>query len=388
MANRERIPPRHVLIVSGEQSGDVLGAGVIERLRRDYPDCQFVGIGGEHMQAAGLRSLFPMERLSVMGFVDPLKRLPELLSILRHLKRYLSEEKPDMFIGIDAPDFNLRVERRAKELGIFSVHYVSPSVWAWRQGRIKKIKKAVDLMLCLLPFEAAFYRQHQVPVCFVGHPLADELPMHPDRAGARAQLDLDEHALVCALMPGSRRSEVSSLLSLMLETARELKHRHPQLQCVLPAANPSRLEDIQAVLGQEDRSFIRVQLGESHTAMTAADLVIMASGTTTLEAMLLKRPMIILYKWPTWTWRILKRMVKVPWVGLPNLLAQRLIAPELLQDDATLDKVLNCAEQIIGAGGDDEQTAEYYRLHESLRRDAVERACNAILEHFSNAKHE
>ncbi len=371
--------PKKIMLVAGEQSGDTLGAGLLRTLKARFPDCEFCGIGGEQMVAEGLHSYFDMERLSVMGFIDPLKRLPELLGMIRNLKKRMVDEHVDIFIGIDAPDFNIRLEQAAKKRGLYSVHYVSPSVWAWRQGRVKKIRKSVDLMLTLLPFEAEFYREHGVPVSFVGHPLADKFAMEPDQRAAREQLSLPEQGRLCALMPGSRGFEVEALLPLMLSAAVQLKSRFPDLSFVLPAANDKREEQIKSLMSDYPHPPITLVSGRSHEVMTAADCVVMASGTTTLEAMLLKRPMVITYRWPRLTWEILKRLVKVPWVGLPNLLAGYEIAPELLQDNATVENVVQRLTAILEEGGvADEVTRKFIEIHESLRCNASEQAAASI----------
>lgn len=378
----------HIMIVAGEASGDSLGAGLIRSLKTHFPDCRFSGIGGPKMIAEGFESHFQMERLSVMGFVEPLKRLPELLGILGAIKKRFREEQPEIFIGIDSPDFNIRLELAAKKLGIFSAHYVSPSVWAWRQGRVKKIKRAVDLMLTFLPFEARFYREHQVPVTYVGHPLADDLPLDPDRDQARQELGLDETSPVLALMPGSRRSEVAFLLPLMLEAAQRIKEQIPELQCVLPAANSERLTEIEAQITAEAKTYIRLLDGQSHTAMCAANCVVMASGTTTLEAMLLKRPMVILYKWPNLTWQILSRLVKVPWVGLPNLICNEEVAPELLQDKANIENLLNAVVPLLESDKAQKAIESRFRQHHvDMRKGASAAAAKAIFEHWSVKRH-
>lgn len=377
--NLAKTTPKRIMLVAGEQSGDILGAALIKELKKHAPNCEFFGIGGDRMIAEGFRSLYPIDRLSVMGFVEPLKRLPELLRILSDLKSYFkNEQSPDIFIGIDSPDFNIRLELAAKKNHIFSSHYVSPSVWAWRQGRVKKIKKAVDLMLTLLPFEADFYRDHQVPVEFVGHPLADELPEHPDRNQARATLNLPSDGKVCALMPGSRQFEVKFLLPLMVDTATILRAKFPELEFVIPAANEARLAQINEYLG-ENKNNIRVIDGCSHEVMCAANCLLIASGTTSLEATLLKRPMVICYKWPPLTWQILKRLVKVPWVGLPNLLAGREISPELLQDKATPENMVDAVLPLLEGEVAEHTKNIFADIHHQLKRNASESAANALL---------
>ncbi len=375
-----------IMIVAGEQSGDILGAGLIEQIKRLFPDCQFCGIGGERMLKLGFESYYPMDRLSVMGFVEPLKRLPELLRMRAKVKRELKDTAPDIFVGIDSPDFNRNIEAEAKKLGILSVHYVSPSVWAWRRGRIKKIKKSVDLMLTLFPFEADLYREHDVDVCFVGHPLADAFKLEPDQVTARDKLGIKHAIPLCALMPGSRKFEVGFLLPVMLDVAQRLKTEFPAIEFVLPAANANRFEEVTTLLADAGEDCIHLLNGQSHVAMEAADFVIMASGTTTLEAMLLKRPMIITYKWPRLTWEILSRMVKVNYVGLPNLLAGKEVAPELLQAEATSEKVLAHARELViaqSANEENETVRCFHDLHIALRRNASQKAAQAIVERWS-----
>ncbi len=354
-------------IVAGEESGDQLGAGVIAALKKHYPYAIFEGIGGARMQALGFRSLFPMERLAVMGLVEPLKRLPELWSIRRQLIRHFLATRPALVLGIDAPDFNLGLEQKVRQAGITTAHYVSPSVWAWRQGRIHKIARAVDLMLTLLPFEAQFYRQHNVPVVFVGHPMADQLPLTPNPSAARGALGLPAADPLLALLPGSRASEVGLLGPLFIQVARRCLQAIPDLQFVLPAANAARRRQIDAQL-QGVELPIRVIDGQSHLAMEAATAVLLASGTTALEAMLLKKPMVVSYKTGWLSHAILSRMLKVPYVSLPNLLAGRALVPELLQGQAT---VANITEQVLQCLRDDQQRAslalEFDKLHRQLR---------------------
>jgi lipid-A-disaccharide synthase len=374
-----------IAIVVGETSGDMLGAGLVEALRKRYPDAVFEGIGGPLMQVHGFQSLFPMERLAVMGLVEVLGRLFELLSIRKQLiKRWLANP-PDVFIGIDAPDFNLTLEERLREKGIKTVHYVSPSVWAWREKRVLKISRAVDLMLTLFPFEARFYEKHQVPVKFVGHHLADKIALETPTRPARKALGLDpERPLVC-LMPGSRGSEVERLGVLFLETAQLMLRRRPELQFVIPAASVDRRNQIQALL--DDWAFpmpVTLILSQSHTCMAASDAVLLASGTATLEAMLLKRPMVVSYKVAPLTYRILKRLVKQPFVSLPNLLAGRELVPEVLQDDATAMKLSALMLSRLENNTANHQLHETFLfIHRQLQRNADEEAAKAIVELIS-----
>lgn len=371
----------HIVMVAGEVSGDILGAGLIQALKQRYPQARFTGIGGPRMQAQGLQSLFPMDRLSVMGLVEPLKRLPELLHIRKQIKQHCLVQNADVFIGIDSPDFNLSIEHFAKQHGILSVHYVSPSVWAWRQGRIKKIKKAVDLMLCLLPFEVDFYQQHQQKAVFVGHPLADELAMQPEQAAARRQLGLNEHAKVLALMPGSRQNEVALMGQLYLRVAERLQSHYPdqQWQFILPTANAERKTQIEQLLAESSVANIQLLDGQSHLAMGAADAVLLTSGTTALEAMLLKKPMVVAYKTSFLSYAILSRMIKTAYISLPNLLANRALVPELIQKEAHIDAIYLATEKCLFDNDyRQKQVQEFYQLHKAIKANASEVAAKAI----------
>ncbi|GLK87949.1 lipid-A-disaccharide synthase [Pseudomonas turukhanskensis] len=369
--------PLRIAIVAGEASGDILGAGLMHALKAQHPEVEFIGVGGPRMQAEGMNSYFPMERLSVMGLVEVLGRLPELLSRRKRLIQTLIAAKPDVFIGIDAPDFNLDLELKLRRAGIKTVHYVSPSVWAWRQKRVLKIREACDLMLTLFPFEAKFYDEHQVPVRFVGHTLADAIPLEADRAAARAELNLPADGPVVALMPGSRGGEVSRLGGLFLDAAVRLRALRPGVRFVLPCASPERRVQLEAQLAGHD---IPVTLldGQSHTALAACDAVLIASGTATLEALLYKRPMVVAYRVAPMTYRILKRMLKSPYVSLPNLLAGRLLVPELLQDAATPDALAHTLAPLLNGG--EAQTEGFDQIHRTLRRDASTEAAKAVLE--------
>ena len=376
MANR----PLRIGIVVGEASGDQLGAGLIKALQSSHPDAIFEGVGGVKMQALGCTSLYPMETLSVMGFVEPLKRLPELLRMRRGLVKHFIAHPPDVFVGIDAPDFNLGIELRLKKAGIPTVHYVSPSVWAWRQGRIKKIARAVDHMLTLLPFEADFYHHHNVPVTFVGHPLADDLPLVPDMSSARAQLNLPSDGPVIALLPGSRQSEVALLGQLFLDAARLCLKANPELTFVLPAANPARRQQIDTMLVDVDDLQITLLDGQSHLAMEAADVVLLASGTTALEAMLLKKPMVVSYKAGWLTYAIISRMLKVPYVSLPNLLADRELVPEVLQDDATAETLsILLLERLGDSTLAVKLRSDFTEIHQQIKCNGNQKAAAAVL---------
>ena len=364
-----------IALVAGEASGDILGAGLMRALKAQHSAVEFIGVGGPLMQAEGLTSYFPMERLSVMGLVEVLGRLRELLVRRKLLIQTLIEEKPDVFIGIDAPDFTLNIELRLRQAGIKTVHYVSPSVWAWRQKRVLKIREGCDLMLTLLPFEARFYEEKGVPVRFVGHTLADTIPLHADRAAARAELGLPDGPLV-ALMPGSRGGEVGRLGALFFDAAERLQALKPGVRFILPCASPQRRAQIETLLQGRNLPLTLLD-GQSHLALAACDAVLIASGTATLEALLYKRPMVVAYRLAPLTFWILKRMVKSPYISLPNLLAQRLLVPELLQDDATPEALAQTLLPLIDGG--EEQTRGFDAIHRTLRRDASNQAADAVL---------
>ncbi|PZP05557.1 lipid-A-disaccharide synthase [Pseudomonas sp. NFPP10] len=364
-----------IALVAGEASGDILGAGLMRALKAQHPAVEFIGVGGPLMEAEGLVSYFPMERLAVMGLVEVLGRLRELLARRKKLIQTLIAEKPDVFIGIDAPDFTLNIELKLRQAGIKTVHYVSPSVWAWRQKRVLKIREGCDLMLTLFPFEARFYEEKGVPVKFVGHSLADAIPLQADRAAARAELGLPEGPLV-ALMPGSRGGEVGRLGALFLDAAQRLRAMRPGVRFIMPCASPERRVQLEQLLANRDLPLTLLD-GQSHKALAACDAVLIASGTATLEALLYKRPMVVAYRLAPLTFWILKRMVKSPYISLPNLLAQRLLVPELLQDDATADALAQTLSPLIEGG--EEQTRGFDEIHRTLRRDASNQAAQAVL---------
>lgn len=367
-------------IVAGEASGDILGAGLIRSLRLRYPNARFVGIGGDEMIAEGFHSLVPMERLSVMGLVEVLGRIRELFDIRARLMNYLLATPPDVVIGIDSPDFTLGIERRCRDAGIPTAHYVSPSVWAWRQKRIFTIAKSVNLMLTLFPFEARFYEEHGVPVAFVGHPLADRIPMMPDTVGARQSLGLLEDAPVLAILPGSRGGEVERLGTLFLEAARWIQGRRPDLQLVIPCVNRDREKQVQALVEALDvKLAVTIVRGRSREVMASSDVVLLASGTATLEAMLLKKPMVVGYRLSRVSYALVSRLVKVPYVALPNLLAKEQLVPELLQDDASPESLGEAVlERLENEPERARLTAAFSQLHEQLRQGADEQSAAAI----------
>ena len=364
-------------IVAGETSGDLLGADLIQGLKKQYPNAIFEGIGGPKMQAQGFNSLFDMERLSVMGLWEPLKRLPELLSIRCSIIKRYSSQKPIVFIGIDSPDFNAKIEQKLHAVGVKTVHYVSPSVWAWRQSRIKNIKRSVGLMLTLLPFEAEFYHQHQVPVCYVGHPLAKQFPQQPNTSKARQALGLEPNQPTLCIMPGSRSAEVELMAKLLLDAAAKASQDlGVKLQLIMPAANQSRYEQLKKILDARSDN-ITLLKQQSHQAMEAADAVLLTSGTTALEAMLLKKPMVVGYRMNPLSFKLLFPLIKTPFISLPNLLANQPLVPELIQDKATVETLAaevvnlykaNCAELI----------EHFNELHHKLSLDSASLATAAI----------
>lgn len=365
-------------LIAGEMSGDLLGADLMRGLRKIFPDAIFEGIGGPKMQAEGFHSLFEMERLSVMGLIEPLKRLPELLHIRRAIVSRYRSAPPTVFIGIDSPDFNTPIELKLRRTGIKTVHYVSPSVWAWRQGRIKTIKKAVDLMLTLLPFEAEFYKQHDVPVCFVGHPLASQIPLQPDTDAAKRQLELDSHKPVLCVMPGSRAGEVQLLADLFLEVAECIKQSVNGLQIVIPAANDARYEQLKHILSRHEHLNVTLLLQQSHLAMESADAILLASGTTALEGMLFKKPMVVSYRLGALTYALISPFIKTPFVSIPNLLAGEMLVPELIQSTATAEALAAAVINALDTDKNQALIARFDSMHEVLAVDSAALGAEAI----------
>lgn len=370
-------------IVAGEASGDLLGSHLIHALKKHRPDLEFVGIAGPKMISEGATSLFPIEKLSVRGYVEVLRHLPGLLKIRKQVFKSILSSRPDLFIGIDAPDFNFALERKLKRKGIKTIHYVSPSIWAWRKGRIGKIKRAVSHVLALFPFEPAIYQDAGIPVSYVGHPLADIIPIEPNKADAREQLKLKSHQLVIAMLPGSRQSEVKQLADLFVKTAKQMLDVMPEVQFLVPMITRETRKIFEQAIYEnqgEEQLPIQILFGHAHLAMEAADAVIVASGTATLEAALYKRPMVITYRMPWLSWQILKRMNYLPYVGLPNVLAGRFVVPELLQKEATPEKI---ADAIIKLLEDkplvEEIRKEFTEIHHRLRQNTEEKAAEAIL---------
>lgn len=376
-------------IVVGEVSGDNLAVNLIRALRSLYPDLTFEGILGPALLKEGGQSLYPMERLSVMGLIEPLGRLPELFRIRRHLFQHFCDNPPDFFIGVDAPDFNLGLEKKLKAHGIPTVHYVSPSVWAWRQGRIKGIKKSVDLMLTLFPFEAKFFEDHEVPVCFTGHPLADQIPLEVNTIEAKKVLGFDVSKPVIALLPGSRKGEIKYLAEIFIRSAQLCFKKQKNLQFVMPLvseAHKATLEHLHQTIAPEVP--IKMILGDAHLAMSAADAVLVTSGTATLEVMLHKKPMILAYRMHPINFYIAKRVVKLSYIALPNLLAGKVIVPEFIQNDATPEKLSTALLQLLSSDFDRTSlVAKFREIHLRLKKKASEVAARAIQGVMKSQKH-
>lgn len=372
-----------IALVAGEASGDLLAAHLIEAIKRRLPDADFCGIAGPKMQRAGCDAWWPAETLAVRGYAEVLRHYREIAGVRRALLKRLLREKPAVFIGVDAPDFNLWLERRLRRAGIPTVHYVSPSVWAWRGGRVKRIAQAVDRLLALFPFEPAIYAKHDVQVSYVGHPLADVLPLESQRAVARERLDLaTASGPVFALLPGSRQSEVAFMAATFIRTAGLLLERFPDATFLVPLATRETRNlfetEIWAQSAQEWP--LRLLFGHAQDALAACDAALVASGTATLEAALLKAPMVITYRMSPWSWRLMKRMRYQPWVGLPNILAGRFAVPEFLQDEATPE---NLAQALGNLVVDSQVKARLENLftdiHRQLRQNTAEKAADAIL---------
>ncbi|WP_394221883.1 lipid-A-disaccharide synthase [Alteromonas gracilis] len=375
--------PIRIGMVAGEPSGDVLAAGMVAELKRQYPDAIIEGIGGPNMINAGFHSLFDMETLSVMGLVEVLYHLPAILKVKKQLLAHFEQNPPDIFVGIDAPDFNLRVEKALKARGIKTMHYVSPTVWAWREKRIHKIAKAANRVLGLFPFEQQVYDKHNVPYTFVGHTMADAIAIEPNQAAARSALDVNEEAPVLAVLPGSRRGEVDTLLPVFLETIEAIHAKRSDIQFLIPAANEHRLTQIKALLleanNAEKRLPIQVTQGTSRDAMIASDVILLASGTATLEAMLCKRPMVAAYKLAPLTYKIMQRLYKAPFFTLPNLLADEAIIPELLQEEVNAE---NMSNQLLSFFESDNSAliSRFTNLHHTLKCNADKTAAKAVVE--------
>ncbi len=368
-------------LVAGETSGDILGAGLIRALRHHLPQARFVGVAGPRMLAEGCEAWYEMEELAVMGIVEVVGRLPRLLKIRRDLTRRFGELHPDVFVGIDAPDFNITLEGRLKQRGIRTIHYVSPSVWAWRQKRVYKIGRATDNVLAFLPFEKAFYDRFNVPCQFIGHTLADTMPLDPDKAAARRHLGIDGDARCLALLPGSRGAEVEMLSADFLNTAVLLSQRFPGLEIVVPLVNARRREQFEKIQAQVAPDLkLRLLDGQAREAMIASDAALLASGTAALECMLAKCPMVVGYRMKPFTFWLARRLVKTPYVSLPNLLAGRELVKELLQQDCVPDKLASALAPLLNNDARSAALKETFRdLHLQIRRNADEQAAQAVL---------
>ena len=369
-----------IALVAGETSGDILGAGLIRTLKKHHPNIKFVGIAGPLMQTEGCQAWYEMDELSVMGIVEVLGRLRRILAIRRDITKRLIDLKPDVFIGIDAPDFNLSLEGKLKQAGIKTIHYVSPSVWAWKQKRVFKIKRNTNLILAFLPFEKAFYDKFDVPCRFIGHKMADDIPLEPDQTAMRQQLGIPVDCQCLALLPGSRHAEVTLLSEPFLKAAQLLRDKFPDLHIVVPLVNSKRraeFEQIKAEIAPE----LKLQLLDGHAreAMIASNAAILASGTVALECMLAKCPMVVGYKMKAFTFWLAKKLIKTPYVSLPNILAGKEIVPELLQHDCTPENIANHVLPFLESENT-ELKATFLALHKQIRCNADEQAAQAVLD--------
>ena len=368
-------------IVAGEKSGDILGASLISALRNYFPNAEFIGVGGPEMVALGCESLCPIDRLSVMGFVEPLRRLPELLTLKRRLRRRFLAERIDAFIGIDYPVFNLSLAKALKNKGIKTIHFVSPTIWAYRENRVFNIKKSIDLMLTLFPFEKDLYKKHKIKAECVGHPLADQLSLKDRSCNYRTQLGIPNDQTVVALLPGSRVDEVNRLAPMFFETALEALQKYPKLKFLVPFSNvethlrlKSYMANLSIVAGEQF-----TLINDSHAALDASDFAFITSGTATLEALFLRKPMVICYKLAPISYLIGSRLIKVPYIGLPNILANEKIVPEYIQKEVTTTALLDELDEFMsGMKSFSELLIKYEEIHEDLRGGASEKAASAI----------
>jgi lipid-A-disaccharide synthase len=373
-----------IAMVAGEASGDLLAGLMLDGMRARWPEMHAGGIGGLTMAQRGFQAHWPSERLAVHGYnMDVFRRLIELLGIRKQLRERLLNERPDVFIGVDAPDFNLGLEAALKAKGIPTVHFVCPSIWAWRADRVEKIRRSVDHMLCIFPFEPALLASHGIAATYVGHPLASVIPMHPDRAGARARLGLRQEDCVVAVLPGSRQSEIEHLALRLFAAAALIKHARPAIKFIVPAI-PSLKGQIERFADQAGmRASLQIIEGQSHTALAACDVTLIASGTATLEAALFKRPMVIAYNMNWLSWQIMQRKQLQPWVGLPNILCEDFVVPEFLQDAATPEALANAVLEWVDAKASAPEKiaaleVRFTQLHMDLKRDTSLLATDAI----------
>ncbi len=374
--------PARVGMVAGEVSGDLLAAHLIAALKARRPDLSFAGIGGPRMAAQGFVSHYPMDRLSVRGYAEALRHYREIMGIRRRLARSLLADRPDLFIGVDSSDFNLGLERTLKDAGIPTVHYVSPSIWAWRGWRIRRIARSVSRILVMLPFEAPLYEKAGVPVSYVGHPLADVIPLEPKKDEARAQLRLPARKLIIALLPGSRRSELRYMASAFLLAAHRFRQEVHDVHFVCPMVTRETRDLFERAVHEHQRADLPLTMlfGHSHEALAAADLALVASGTATLETALFKTPMVIAYRQSPLTWALMKPMLYLPYVGMPNILAGERLVPELLQDQATPANLAGALLTLLRDSAAQRRQVERFReFHEVLRQDNAAKAADAVL---------
>ena len=375
-----------IALVAGEVSGDILGAGLINALKLHYPNARFIGVAGDRMQKAGCETLFEMEELAVMGLAEVVKHLPRLLKRRKQVIETMLAMKPDIFIGIDAPDFNLTVEEKLKAQGIKTIHYVSPSVWAWRQNRIHKIARATNLVLAFLPFEKAFYDRFNVPCRFIGHTMADAIPLKPNRTEACNMLGIDEQQRYVAILAGSRASEIHFLAEPFLKTAQILQEKHPDLQFLVPMVNEKRRAQFEAVKAQVAPNLqINIINGNARQAMIAAECTLLASGTAAFEAMLCKSPMVVGYKMKPMTYWLAKKLVKTDYISLPNLLANEPLVPELIQDECNPENLAWYLNRYLSDDADsqkqkNELKQRFTELHKLIQCDADSQAAQAVVE--------
>jgi len=372
----------NIVLVAGEASGDQLGAALMRAIARKAPGVRFAGIGGPLMKTEGCDCWWGTDELSLMGLFEVISHLPRLLKLRKALVQRVLELKPDIFIGVDAPDFNLGVEKRLKNKAIPVVHYVSPTVWAWRSGRVKTIAKSTDRVMCLFPFEPGFYQRHSVPADYTGHPKADEIPLHVEKAPARSAFGIDPQTTCIALLPGSRMGEVEKLSASMLDAAVILQKRYPGASFLVPAATEKVGQFFKSVLSRYPGLDCRVFSGQSREVMSAADVVVCASGTATLEVMLTNRPMVVCYRVSGMTYHLMKwfRMLKTRYFSLPNILASDLLVPELLQHDVTGQRIADEVAQWLEQPAPVSNVKTHFdQQHHTLRIDAAATAANVVL---------
>ncbi|OGA72947.1 MAG: lipid-A-disaccharide synthase [Betaproteobacteria bacterium RIFCSPLOWO2_12_FULL_65_14] len=376
-------------MVAGEASGDMLGAHLMAALKARRRSVMFAGIGGPRMIAEGFESHYPMEKLSVRGYAEALRNYTEIMGVRRRLIKAMLEERPDLFIGVDSGDFNLGLERRLKEAGIPTIHYVSPSVWAWRGWRVRKIARAVTRILVMFPFEAPLYEKAGVPVTYVGHPLADVIPQEPKKAEARAQLRLPQNKLIVALLPGSRRSELHYMASTFVLAAHRFRQEMHDVHFVCPTVTRATRDMFERAVHEQQRTDLPLTLlfGHSHEALAAADMALVASGTATLETALFKTPMVIAYRQSALTWALMRSMLYLPYVGMPNILAGERLVPELLQDEANPGAL---AAALLALWRDEaarkRQIERFHEFHRLLRQNTAQKAADAVLEVLENSQ--